>query len=237
MKRSILLGLLLFFFAHGQVFGSFKDNTPFFYASLAEASYAKNGREAQIKLDRLLGKGLATVLKHHKIVSTFRSSTIIILVKDAKGKFHVAFEGSNDIGDWLGNVIINPTRGAFYKYDVTKKVDQKMHTLMMNWKKQVGSITAIIGHSRGGMFASQVPHKHSRDYRGTQVITFNSLKPKAASNQLHLAIKNERVSTLLSSNGRYKKLNIGRGQWRLYSNHKMKFFLSGLKDKDWTFVL
>ena len=220
----------------GQSFSNYKANSPFFYAAIAEASYAKTAQESQSKLDRLLGPSKAQIIARHKIGALFLGTTNIILVRDHRGLFHIGFEGSNDIGDWIGNVIINPTRGSIFKYDVTSSIDKKMHRLMMSWKKEVGSITSIVGHSRGGMFASQVPHKHSEYYKGTQIISFNCLKPKAGDNQLHLAVKKERGATLLSSNGRYKKIAIGSDYWRLFSNHRMKAFLSGLKDKDWSFV-
>ena len=231
------LSFVILFFLSSFVFAEYQKNSPFFYAALAEASYQKGAARVQRKMDQLFGKRIALVVDYKTIRAYFGASTDVILVRDIHGLHHIVYEGSDDLGDWLGNVIVNPTRGTFYEYDVTKSVDLKMHRLMMIWKQKVGKITTIIGHSRGGMFASQVAHKHKNDYRGVQVITFNAYKPKAASNQLHLAVKSEHASTLLSSNGRYKQLPIGRGHWRLYSNHKMKFFLSGLKDKNWSFIL
>lgn len=234
MKR-LSFAIFLFLFST-KIFADYKSQAPFFYAALAEASYTKNVRQSQMILDRLLGKGEVKVHRVVKVPTALRASTMVILVEDKMNQFHVGFEGSNDLGDWLGNIIINPTRGTFYEYDVTKGADQRMHNLMMSWKRQVGGLTSIVGHSRGGMYASQVPHKHGADYENTQIITFNALKPKARGNQLHLAVKSERASTILSSNGRYKRLNIGRGAWRLYSNHKMKYFLSGLRGQSWDFI-
>lgn len=206
-----------------------------FYATVADAVYEKHKHKSQKTCDKILGNGVAVVLDHQEHTSTTFGKTNFIVVKSNKTKeITVGIEGSNSIHNWIGNGIA-PTIGSVKEFDVPHQTRKEMHDRMKKIAKKYGVISYVVGHSQGGMFASQLlkAKKDSDTYKAARVITFNGFKVKSDPKQLHLAIKNEAAATNCSPKDRYVWLSYGGGMWRVVSNHQLKYFLSHLKDKSW----
>lgn len=210
----------------------YQDNTPFYYAVLAEAAYKSSKSEAQKVIGRYKCK--ATVIDRKSFVSRY-GSTNLLLVKDANGDLHIAVEGTNSLRNWRGNILM-PVRGYVKEFDVPADIRNAMHKIFKAWGAR-GSLVSIIGHSQGGMYASQVVASREKKYPDTQVITFNGFKIKSGKNQLHLANPAESASTLCSPKHRYVFTGRGGAHWRVVSNHRMAYFLDWLPDKTWKRVL
>ncbi len=215
----------------------YKKIAPYFYAALAEATYKENKTKSQKMLDKLLKneKEKATVIGRKVHKSKAFGRTNFLLVKDNHGNMHVGIEGTSEGRNWIGNAYM-PARGTTTEYDVPGKIRAAMHNIIKQWRQEKRlPLASIVGHSQGGMYASQVAHHHDKHYKnaGTTIITFNAYKPKKKSNQLHFKVKNEHASTLCSPSRRYIPITKSSGHWSLVSNHRMKYFLQGLKSKNW----
>lgn len=212
----------------------YTKNPPIFYAALAEAAYEKSSMEAFMRVRKLVGSR-TSVLSRKVYRSGAFGKTSFILAKDKSGDLHVAIEGSNDVGNWVANALF-PIRGTVTRYDVPDNTRKAMHKLIKHWeKKHKKPIASISGHSQGGMYASQLVHWKNKHYResGTQVITFNCYKPKKAKNQLHFLVTKEHAVSLVTSSGRYIKIDKTGKHTSLISNHGMKYFFRAFKDKSW----
>lgn len=244
MKRQTVYFYALLFYAssmYGAAFGpdAFKCNPPIFYTALAEAAYQNHDYSAQATIN-VYYQG-ATVVAHEEHPSTLFGETTFIGVKDPFGNFHVAIEGSNSARNWLGNFAA-PINGMFNKYDVPEATLRDMHKRIRRMTQKYGALMSLIGHSQGGMFASQIAsyqgkHGNKHKYKDTQVITFNGFKVKPGKNQIHFAIGNEMAATLLSKDTRYTELPCGGGKLALVPNHGMKHFLNYLRYKNWPDII
>jgi hypothetical protein len=244
MNRQIIYSLLLSFCVtsiHGAAFGpdGFKCNSPIFYAALAEAAYQSHKHSAQSTINVYYNG--ATVVAHKEHFSKLFGKTTFIGVKDKFGNFHVAIEGSNSAHNWLGNAVA-PINGLVNKYDVPEGTIKDMYKLIRRLTQQYGALMSLIGHSQGGMFASQIAsyqgkHDDKHKYKETQVITFNGFKIKPGKNQIHFAIGNEMAATLCSKDSRYTYLPHGGGKLAIGPNHGMKHFLNYLPHKNWPDVI
>lgn len=234
----------------------FRDKPPFFYAVIAAAAYKHDCAKAQEVLDKHLGAGQATAEECRDFENDAFGHTNLLLVKekDEKGKtgrLHIGIEGSSEIGNWVGNALM-PLRGLVSDYDVPHGIRKKMHRIFKHWEKsRPGStLVSIVGHSQGGMYASQVVRSHHEHYTKplknksknidrskrqgrTTVVTFNGFKPKSKGNQYHFATAKECAATLFSSNGRYIKIKEGNNYASIASNHSMKYIFEGLQGKNW----
>ena len=214
----------------------YQKNSPLFYAVIAEAVYKDTKDKAQKCIDKLLGPNQATVLKHEKHPSVTFGETNFILVKDSKGLRYVSIRGANGFRNWLGNGV-SVVNGFIHDKDVPATTLKEMKSRINKYIKKYGTITTIVGHSLGGAFASQIVTAYEGKFQKVQVITYNGLKIKKGKNQIHLLVKNEHGSSMLSPLGRYIELSLGAGHLKINSNHDTKYFLSGLEDKDWNFIL
>lgn len=220
----------------------FRAQDPYFYAAIASAAYKHKTRDAQAHLDHKLGVGKVKVLQTVMYKQSLYGNTNMILVKDDKNRLHVGFEGSSDIGNWVHNVKL-----AFKSVD--KGVLRGMHKVIYNWQRwQPGcTLASVVGHSQGGMYASQVVRKFYKHYTQPQrtksgkidrskrqgratAITFNAYKPIKAPYQFHFATKNERGATLFSSKGRYIPL---KERSESTTHHSMKHVRRALRGKKW----
>lgn len=242
---SVSLFSLKAFSAAEEFSQKFRDQTPFFYAAIASAAYKHHASDAQAFLDKKLGIGKAQVLQTVSYKQSLYGKTNMILIKDDNDRLHVGFEGSTDFGNWLRNLKSSVV-------DVEKDVLKGMHKIITDWEawRPENTLTSVVGHSQGGMYASQVVrkfHAHYTQPRKTKsgkidrskrqgratAITFNAYKPKKAPYQFHFATKNENGSTLFSSKGRYIPIKKGNNPASVKSNHTMKYVLRGLKNKSW----
>jgi hypothetical protein len=223
----------------------FRDQDPYFYAVVAKAAYKHSRKSVQKVLDKKLGTGRAEVLQTVTYRQSLYGNTNMILVKDDRNRLHVGFEGSTDLGNWARNL------KSLYK-NVEKDVLRGMHNVITDWEKwQPGcTLVSIVGHSQGGMYASQLVRLYKRHYtepaktksgkidrskrsgRAT-VITFNAYKPKKAPYQFHFATEDEHAVTLCSSKGRYIPIPCGNNDASIASNHSMKYVVRGLRGKKW----
>lgn len=225
----------------------FKDQPPFFYAAIASAAYKHRSEDAQAYLDKKIGAGKATVLQTVPYKQSLYGNTNMILVKDDKNRLHVGFEGSTDLRNWVRNF-----KSLFKTVD--KDVLRGMHGVITDWEKfQPGStLVSIVGHSQGGMYASQMAKLYASHYtkpRKTKsgkidrskrsgraaIITFNAYKPKKRGNQYHFATKKECGATLFSSSGRYIPIDytVNRHNGDICLYHGMKHIIRALRGKTW----
>jgi hypothetical protein len=100
--------------------------------------------------------------------------------------------------------------------------------ILRPWRKKYGKFTTMIGHSRGGMFASQIAYFFPKLYRKVQIITFNGFKPKEGPNQIHFLTQHEHAVSVVSSSDKYTRVPFGHGHLRLYINHSLNSFAEGL---------
>merc|ERR1711916_121682 len=214
----------------------------FFYTVLADAAYEISIYKMQESIDNRLGFRFATVLER-KVIKSFlwaQGETHIALVRDNTGHGHVVFDGSNDIGNWIGNLLIQPLHGMIFEYDITDDQAKAVKKCVEDWLSTHWNlnIASFVGHSRGGMYASQFMDITGKDghsssirsrYSGACAVTFNGLKPKPSNNgvlQFHFLMQNEHSVSLISPRRRYIKVEGGnRSHLSISSNHGMKYFL------------
>lgn len=230
-----LFSLKLFAAAHNSVALHYKKQPPLNFAAFAEVAYEDGKTDANFRVGRLLGQGVATVLSRKIYRGTIFGKTNFMLIKDKNNEMHVAIEGSNDVGNWIANAVM-PIRGTITGYDVPEYTRRAMHKIIKHWEKKYKQpIVSISGHSQGGMYASQLVHWKKKHYSktGTEVITFNCFKPKKEKNQLHFLVAKEHLVSLVSPSGRYIKIDKAGKHTSLKSNHGMKYFFRAFKDKQW----
>ncbi|MCA9506786.1 MAG: hypothetical protein KC505_00005, partial [Myxococcales bacterium] len=208
MKKIILSLLFLivpFKIIAGPAGDDFKHIEPYFYVAIAEASYEGTKNGAQERLNQLLGSNQAKVLDFKDHSSVLYGSNHFILVEDRLGGKHIAIEGSNSARNWLGNLVGFPGRGLVAEYDVPPRIRKSMQKIVEGWKKKHQHIISIVGHSQGGMYASQLKASKKDKYKHTVAMTFNGYKIKKDKNsdQYHFLIKTEHAASLLTSSGRY----------------------------------
>lgn len=252
------ISLLLINISTSNIFGAddkysqkFRDQDPYFYAVIAAAAYKHDCTKVQKVLNKHLKPGEATALDCVDFKNDAFGHTNLLLVIDSNKRLHVGIEGSSEIGNWRGNVLM-PIKGLVSDYDVPHGIRKKMHRIFKKWEaKYPGStLVSIVGHSQGCMYASQVVRSHHEHYTKplkdksgkidrnkrqgrTTVVTFNGFKPMAKGNQYHFATEKECAATWFSSNGRYIKIKEGSNYASIESNHSMKYIFEGLKDKSW----
>lgn len=150
--------------------------SPLFYQQIAEATY--HGEKGQ--RDHLPD---GWHMEQEKEIGTkIGADWHMYLYKNrVTGEHLVGFRGSKDKRDFV-------SAGT-----QTDAVAKEMNKTLKKWHKQSGGLTAYVGHSAGGGFASHVDAYGSDDpFR----ITFNAYNPKARSEKrrIYLRIKSDPVS-------------------------------------------
>ena len=268
--KSYYFGISLLFVCAFSAFGAakqvsakFKDQPPYFYAVLAQAAYEHNHDDAQKYLDKKLGTGVAMARQCTMFHGGIYGRTNLLAVTDNKNRLYIGIEGSTETGNWIRNLTaMFPQLND--KYNIDHRTRKKLHRIFKrweehNWPKSEHNCTlvAIVGHSQGGMLASQVGRSHEEHYTKprtqktksgkktkvldrskrqgrTTIIGFNTYYPIDRANQHHFATKHESFATLLSPGFAYIRLGKDNpNPASIKSNHTLKYIRRTLRGKSW----